>query len=250
LSRDKFDLDEFEDRKLLEDMMLNALTEMRADRERWTTKREAELWREMSAPFNLRSFLERLTKDELTNIRKNLNLKGISSLNKKQLIDVLEEELAGSLEQIISSLDSNQYKDVSQIIKNNGIAQLKFANEEVEFYRELGIIFSCTVDGKRVLVMPNELVAKFNNLDKNIILSKTKRNTQWVRITQGLLFYYGTLRFSQLINMVVNIQNQSKSMKNTTIFIMPSITHRNIMGKLKFTTIYFQIIEYLIMIKY
>lgn len=202
MSRDKFDLEELEDRKLVEEMMVNLIEGMRADRERWANKRESELWRGMSAPFNLRVFLERLTKDELINIRKNLNLKGISSLNKKQLTDVLEEELVGSLEQIISSLDSNQYKDVNRIINNNGIAQLKLANEAVEFYRELGIIFPCTVDGKRVLVMPNELVAKFNNLDKNIILSKTKRNTQWVRITQGLLFYYGTLRFSQLIDMV------------------------------------------------
>lgn len=202
MSRDKFDLDEYKDRKLVEEMMVNIIEGMRADRDRWATKREAELWREMSAPFNLRSFLERLTKDELVNIRKSLNLQGISSLNKKQLTDVLEEELVGSLEQIISSLDINQYKDVNQIIKNNGIAQLKLANEVVEFYRELGIIFPCTVEGKRVLVMPNELVAKFNNLDKNIILSKTKRNTEWVRIAQGLLFYYGSLRFSQLIDMV------------------------------------------------
>lgn len=90
MSRDKFDLDELEDRKLVEEMMLNALAEMKADRERWIAKREAELWREMSAPFNLRNFLERLSKDDLTNIRKNLNLKGISRLNKKQLTDVLE----------------------------------------------------------------------------------------------------------------------------------------------------------------
>lgn len=202
MSRDKINLDELEERELLEEMMVNAFAEMRADRERWIAKRETELWREMSAPFNLRSFLERLTKDELTNIRKNLNLKGISSFNKKQLTDVLEKELVGSLEHIVSSLDINQYKNISQIINNNGIAQLRLENEQVEFYRELGIVFSCTLDGKRVLVMPNELLAKFNNLDKNNIVSKTKRNTEWIRITQGLLFYYGSLMLSELIDMV------------------------------------------------
>ncbi len=185
------------------EMLKNTIATIKADSERWAAKREAVFWQEMHQPFHLRSFLERLTKEELITIRQNLEIKGISKLNKKQLIEVLEIEIVNSMKEVISYFDYNQYKILKNIVNRNGIGQIELIIEEIEFFRELGFIFSCTYNGKRVLVIPNELIFEFNDLDKNINLHKNiKRNTKWINITQGLLYFYGTLTANKLLEMV------------------------------------------------
>lgn len=53
-------------------------------------KEYRKLWRyELRLPLSLKESLETLNKDELIKIRQNFNLKGLSTLNKLDLIDKL-----------------------------------------------------------------------------------------------------------------------------------------------------------------
>ncbi len=49
-------------------------------------KEYERLWKyDLTIPLSLKDALKGLTKDELTKIRQNLNLKGLSTLNKKRI---------------------------------------------------------------------------------------------------------------------------------------------------------------------
>jgi len=210
---DEFDAgDEYQEVDL-EDAMLKALALAKEYGAKAAAKREAELWAEISSPFSLQKFLAKLTKDELTEIRKNLEIKGISNLKKGQLAKTLAKEIPGLIKKILYRLDYRQYKILKKIVNQKGIAEITLSMEQVEFFRRHGIVFSGTVNGKRVLIMPDEIIPVFRLLDDDVnYQSIIKRNTEWIRITQGLLYYYGTLKTNKLVEMV---GTYTKKIENT-----------------------------------
>lgn len=91
------------------------------------------------------------------------------------------------------------------------------------FYREWGLVFSGTVNGQRSLIIPNELIPVFRDLDQDIHLHKNiKRNTQWIRITQGLLYYYGSLEVNKLLEMVGQYTEEIESTEYGDFFCVLS----------------------------
>jgi hypothetical protein len=51
------------------------------------------------------------------------------------------------------------------------------------------------------VLMPDELVALFRD---GVLFPQADRNSDWIRLTRGLLFYYGTLSIEELMSMVNN----------------------------------------------
>lgn len=201
------DWDDFEEEddidELEEDMMLDALRKLHEDVEKSISKRELELWKEIEAPFTLSNFLQGLTKSELTAIRQKLGLSGVSGLKKGELVEVLESQMEGLMKKTISQLDDNQYKVIKKAAKHNGIVEMELPINQVEFYRGYGVLFSGTINGQRALIMPKELISAFEKLDQDFQLhKKIEKNTEWIRITQGLLYYYGTLKANTLLDLL------------------------------------------------
>ncbi len=64
---------------------------------------------ELNEKNNLETLLNNLTKSDLTDIRKSLDIKGASKLNKKELVQVLESELQNNLNKIISNIGFYEY---------------------------------------------------------------------------------------------------------------------------------------------
>jgi hypothetical protein len=76
----------------------------------------------------------------------------------------------------------------------------KLAAHQVEYFRNSGIIFTGSYEGKKTLVMPEEIVKSqsIQETDKQF-MSICLRNTAWIKLTQGFLYYYGTLTFDELL---------------------------------------------------
>lgn len=55
------------------------------------------------------------------------------------------------------------------------------------------IIFPGLYDDQKVLFMPNELISIFSQLDSSELQNIVHRNTEWIRLTHGLLHYYGVM---------------------------------------------------------
>ncbi len=64
---------------------------------------------ELNGKNNLETLLNNLTKNDLTDIRKSLDIKGASKLNKKELVHVLESELQNNLNEVISNIGFYEY---------------------------------------------------------------------------------------------------------------------------------------------
>ncbi|MCY8098861.1 YecA family protein [Bacillus haynesii] len=76
-----------------------------------------------------------------------------------------------------------------------------------------GIIFPIRLDGKQGLTVPIELVEQFSAVDDQELHKIIDRNTEWIRLTQGLLYYYGVVHTSVLVDMVSELLKQEIDFK-------------------------------------
>lgn len=95
-----------------------------------------------------------------------MNLRGLSALKKDQLADRLASEIVNKAQEMFFLFDDSQYRLAGLIVANNGVTdKFELEDGQVEYFRNRGIIFSGTLDGKRVLTMPRELIPWFKDLD-------------------------------------------------------------------------------------
>lgn len=177
--------------------ILDGLKDLKKSQE---VKQFKKHWSELSVPFTLNEGLSRFTKGELDTIRKNLAIKNASSLKKAELIILLQEKIAENLESIPLNWDSERFQLLLDIAESGGLMPAPHIEaQQIEYFRGTGIIYSGIIEGEPVLAVPNELIDKVKELKNSIhIRSAVNKNTEWIRLTGGLLYYYGTLSIVQL----------------------------------------------------
>ncbi|MUV37780.1 Protein translocase subunit SecA [Lentibacillus sp. JNUCC-1] len=180
--------------------MLAAIEGMKED----AAKREALLlWRKIHSPIRLDEALARLTKDELTNIRQQLDIQRASSLRKAELIALLTDAIQGRFESILARLDIDAYRMIEKAAHHGGaLAAANFEISQLRFLGTYGVMFTGEDEGDKLVVLPSELVALFHEIDHARVKDRVQRNTEWIHMTQGLLYFYGTLSTAQLIEKV------------------------------------------------
>ena len=173
--------------------MMGNLAEMQA-------QKEEKLWRPINIDCGLTEVLGSLTKDDLTKIRTNLQIKNISNLKKQQLIEHLVVGIPAMLPTLIAVIfDEERFDWFKKIAKNGGyLYSSKMPLDMVLYFRERGLLFTGVYQNKKVIVMPPEILAAFEELDEGDLANYVKRNTEWICFTHGLLYYYGVLSFIQL----------------------------------------------------
>ncbi|MGD6854281.1 YecA family protein [Bacillus infantis] len=177
--------------------ILDGLKDLKKSQE---VKQFKKHWSELSVPFTLKEGLSRFTKGELDTIRKNLAIKNASSLKKAKLIILLQEKIAENLESIPLNWDSERFQLLLDIAESGGLMPPPHIEaQQIEYFRGTGIIYSGIIEGEPVLAVPKELIEKVKELKNSIhIRSAVNKNTEWIRLTGGLLYYYGTLSIVQL----------------------------------------------------
>ncbi|KOM96593.1 zinc chelation protein SecC [Clostridium botulinum] len=177
---------------------------------------------ELNEKNNLETLLNNLTKSDLTDIRKSLDIKGASKLNKKELVQVLESELQNNLNKIISNIGFYEYifldryfDEIEYINKNTN----KFDNV-INDLKKKGIIFEIN-GGKNKVVIPEELE---NNIKENF-LDKEEFNLGFyiskdiLKVIQALLHYYGALSLEELYKIIHRMSSNLKYGKDKNIEI-------------------------------
>ncbi|MBU8919294.1 SEC-C domain-containing protein [Bacillus sp. FJAT-29953] len=163
-------------------------------------KQDLKNWSEISFPISLRDVLMRLSKDDLIKIRQHLEISGASQLKKGELAELLSSKILTMLEQTFKNMDFEQYSLVKEIVGNGGFIEApKIESRQISFFRNYGIVFTGTNNGKRILVVPEEIVKStfFQGNDQQV-QSVCRRNSEWTKLTQGLLYYYGTADINEL----------------------------------------------------
>jgi hypothetical protein len=179
--------------------ILEAMERAKEDFAEMRRKRAEKIWSEISLPANLPGVLARLTKDELNDIRKSLELKNLTTLKKQELAAELVRQIPAKARTVLLRFDQGRYSLVKTLAGNGGYIYIDDIDlEKVEAFRNHGIVFPGSMDGKRVLVLPLELIETFRKLDGPDYRKIVQRNTEWITLTQGLIHYYGVLSSNNL----------------------------------------------------
>ncbi|MHB1405410.1 MAG: YecA family protein [Desulfitobacteriaceae bacterium] len=196
---DKFDTDD-------EALMKDALSAAKQYSLELREKEEAKLWKAIEVPLTLEKALVGLTKTELDDLRQIWKFPGLSTLRKQDLINELLRRMSEDLESFFPLLDRERYDLMQDISAKGGlIATDDFDFDQVNYWRKRGLIFSGLYQGQRILTMPEEVSVVFQAVDGPELRRMVERNTEWINISQGLLFYDGVLSVDQLTGMLKNL---------------------------------------------
>ena len=186
-------MDEKIDRKT-EAALIRALENAKAFSQQLQENREKRLWKKVDVPCSLYDAISRLTKAEMDTIRKNYDFKNLSTLKKSELAAELARLIPLKFKKIIYTLDQSRYDFIKITIKNSGvISDMGISVSNAEAFMGFSVIFSGLYDGQKVLFMPNELIDIFSMIDSSELENIIQRNTEWIRLTHGLLYYYGVM---------------------------------------------------------
>jgi hypothetical protein len=155
---------------------------------------------ELEIPLSLADCLGRLTKGHLTEIRTNLEIKGVSTLNKQDLAIALEQHIPNALPDLLNKFDETRYQIMKQIASRGGFSHTLIEYDQLAYFISRGLIVTGKYNGKHTLAMPQEVLESFQQMDHSAYRETFKRNTEWIKLTHGLLFYYGKLSLSDLEN--------------------------------------------------
>ncbi|WP_042454100.1 SEC-C metal-binding domain-containing protein [Neobacillus dielmonensis] len=184
--------------------LLGTVEELRESTRKTQQKRDLKTWSDIPIPLTIKAALTRLSKDELSEIRKQLEIKGASQLKKGELIELLSRQIPLSLKNMCLHMDQERYSIISKAIQNKGqIPAPTLDGHQFVYFRNMGILFPGTHEGKRVLVMPEEVLQNpiFQENNKQLT-SYIHRNTEWIKLTHGFLYYYGTLSIEELLDLL------------------------------------------------
>ncbi|WP_018701868.1 SEC-C metal-binding domain-containing protein [Anaeromusa acidaminophila] len=163
-------------------------------------KQEEKRWRHTySERPGLAEALSANTMPELTLLRQNMGLSGVSSLKKQELVPVLAEALLLRAPALFQLLDLVQYQWLKKTIAAGGLHVV--GEEEEPLWRELetvGWVFRGTFPAGKAVFLPQEFAELFARFDQEGLGQVAARNEQWTRLTTGLLHYYGVLSTEEI----------------------------------------------------
>ena len=183
-------------------MFEQAMAAAREERRTMEKKDEAKRWKEIGNPLSLADALTRLSKNDLSDIRSNLGIKNASALNKPQLIELLAKQVPMELSATLQQLDETRYATLKRIAEGGGQAFVSLEFHEYEYFKLRGLAFTGSIGGRHALVMPQEILEEFRKLDVASLRAAVRKHTEWLQISQGLLYYYGFLSTYDLVRMV------------------------------------------------
>lgn len=158
---------------------------------------------ELTIPLSLADCLVRLTKGDLTEIRTNLEIKGVSTLKKQDLAMALVEHIPNTLPNLFHKFDDKRYQIMKQIAGRGGVAPSTMIDfDQISYFAERGLLFTGMHNGRPAIAMPQEVRESFQKLDYKYFREKFQRNAEWIKLTNGLLYYYGHLSMEELLSLV------------------------------------------------
>ena len=213
--------------KNLEKTMQKAIAGLSDLRDEQEVKQFKKLWGEISVPFTLQEGLSRFTKYELDDIRKTHQIPNASSLKKAELISVLVGKIP-AMGDLYLIWDKERFGLITKIAEYGGhLSVVDLEWDQVEYLRTTGLIYSGTYQGKQILAVPQELIDPIKELAKDAeVQSIVSRNTVWIKLTKGLLYYYGTLSFTTLIDMIEKHTGETLPLREYLNVIHEAISYR------------------------
>ncbi|MBT2694501.1 SEC-C metal-binding domain-containing protein [Bacillus sp. ISL-55] len=184
--------------------LINAMERAKQHHQGLKMKQDERLWKQVDQPYRLIDALPMLTKIELDDIRKQLGLSGMSSLKKAELAVELARIIPSRLDKIMSTYDKERYDLIKMIIKNAGLMPVDdgFPISKITSLRDAGVVFPVLKDGEKHLMVPVEIIDVFSEIDEVKLQDTIRKNTEWVKLVHGMIYYYGVMKSSEMLEKV------------------------------------------------
>ena len=190
-------------------MLLEGLEKIKDDGSHLEYRREQRLWKKVDMPCSLSDAINSLFKHEMDAIRRNLNLKNLSTLKKADLAAELIKLIPSQYKRVLHMLDQERYSLVKKIANNGGfVPAIDIPTSQVESLLEYGIVFSGLCNSQRILYIPQELLDVFSQIDNARLAKIVRRNTEWIRLTQGMLYYYGVADLELIMDRIKQLTRE------------------------------------------
>ena len=148
------------------------------------------------------AFLSQLTKKDLDAIRRWMDLEGISKLTKQPLIERLVEEQTTAINRFILTMDNERLQWLKKLVAGDAIHLDHFTAHKLAFFTYTGLTFAVKDKEEYVLVMPDDVRNQFDAYDQTEWQIQADINDAVIRLTQGLLYYYGYMPKSTVFELV------------------------------------------------
>nr|WP_240628611.1 SEC-C metal-binding domain-containing protein [Bacillus salacetis] len=206
----------------------SALSELHEYMDEEAEKQYKKFWHEINLPLTLKEGLSTYTKAELDAIRRNMEIANASSLKKADLQKVLEERIPDLGSQYLL-WDDERFGLLAKIAEKGGyLSPADLEADQVAYIRCTGLIFSGSRKGKPVLAVPAKLIEPVRKLAGNDeVKAVISRNTEWINLTKGLLYYYGTLSIDSLMDLMEKYTGKTLELKSYLQVIHEAIYFRS-----------------------
>ena len=154
-----------------------------------------KMWKAIDEETSFKSFLEKMTKDELVKIAKKYSVKGLTTLKKADVVERMMEVILNNTRVVLELMEENTLRYLEDLTKENGLKKYE-CNEMIyiNYLRNRGLAFSGTKDNEAFVVVPKELREIISsNIDKDL-KEKSILNEEIIKATAGMVYYFGVCK--------------------------------------------------------
>lgn len=154
-----------------------------------------KMWKAIDEETSFKSFLEKMTKDELVKIAKKYSVKGLTTLKKADVVERMMEVILNNTRVVLELMEESTLRYLEDLTKENGLKKYE-CNEMIyiNYLRNRGLAFSGTKDDEAFVVVPKELREIISsNIDKDL-KEKSILNEEIIKATAGMVYYFGVCK--------------------------------------------------------
>lgn len=163
------------------------------------------------------ALLGQLTKKDLDAIRRWIEIEGVSKLTKQPLIQRIKDAQEKAVTRFLLTMDNERLTLLKQLLSGHTLDIDQFTAHKLAFFTYTGLTFAVKEDDHARLVMPEDVREYFSNCEQSQWQVQADINDAVIRLTQGLLYYYGYMPKSTVFELVSPIVNYDLTRVNLTI---------------------------------
>ncbi len=174
-------------------------------------KREAQRWlRVFSVKPKIVEIFMAMSKSELDERRRMLQLKGAGSLKKADLAKAVAAAVLERAEVLFELIELEQYNWLKKLAAADGVVNV--TNEDLvalEWLYNIGWVSFGQVANQRAVVMSTELTEVFRRVDNVGLHKVAEENSRWIILASGLAYYYGVLSHREMVEALTRLTGEA-----------------------------------------
>lgn len=169
-------------------------------------KNMEKMWKKIDGDCTLKSFLEKMTKDELVKVAKKYSVRGITTLKKAEAVEKIKEVVLTRANIVLESMEESTLRFIEDLIKANGLKKYEF-NEVIyiNYLRSRGLVFSGVKNEEAFVVIPEEVKDVISKKLNKELREKVRLNEEVIKAIAGMVYYYGVCNFDLIKSNLENL---------------------------------------------